>query len=104
MGQVIYGTNTWYTDQVIFEPQVGRLYVYRLSFLANIGIGTYSVQTALVDGKSHITANYEWRDLSLIFTVMNVDKTFFMGCSWMQPRISIETDGPLSIISGADAG
>jgi lipopolysaccharide transport system ATP-binding protein len=45
----------------------------------------------LVDSDSHLTANYEWRDLALVFNVVNVDKWVFDGAAWLQPQISIET-------------
>jgi lipopolysaccharide transport system ATP-binding protein len=34
--------------------------------------------------------NYEWRDLAHIFTVVNVDKTYFVGLSWMPPEMRIQ--------------
>ncbi len=90
LGQVMYGTNTWLTEQVISCPQVGSVYAFRISFAANLGVGGYSVQTALVDRDTHLTANYEWRDLALVFDVINIDKAHFAGCMWNEPKISIE--------------
>jgi len=90
LGQVMYGTNTWLTEQVISCPRVGSVYAFRISFDANLGVGGYSVQTALVDRDTHLTANYEWRDLALVFDVINIDKTHFAGCMWSEPKISIE--------------
>lgn len=90
LGQVMYGTNTWHTDQAINQPQSGNEYLFRIAFPANFGIGSYSVQTALVDRDTHLTANYEWRDLALVFNVININKTQFAGCLWNEPEISIE--------------
>jgi lipopolysaccharide transport system ATP-binding protein len=90
LGQVMYGTNTWHTDQVIENPQSGDEYLFKIAFPANFGIGSYSVQTALVDRDTHLTANYEWRDLALVFNVINMNKTQFVGCLWNEPNISIE--------------
>ena len=90
LGQVMYGTNTWHTEQVINHPQSGDEYLFRIAFPANLGIGSYSVQTALVDRDTHLTANYEWRDLALVFNVININKTQFAGCLWNEPKISIE--------------
>ena len=53
-------------------------------------MGGYSVQIALVDKDTHMTANYEWRDLALVFNVVNVNKTHFEGCLWNEPKILIE--------------
>lgn len=91
LGQVMYGTNTWHTGQIIEAPKAGDRLVFSIRFDANLGVGSYSVQTALVDSDSHLTANYEWRDLALVFNVVNVDKWVFDGAAWLQPQISIET-------------
>lgn len=90
LGQVMYGINTSYTDQIINNPQAGDVYKFNIFFPANLGVGSYSIQTALVDRHSHISANYEWRDLVLIFDVINVDKMHFAGCLWNEPQIIIE--------------
>ncbi|MEZ0121972.1 MAG: ABC transporter ATP-binding protein [Candidatus Reddybacter sp.] len=90
LGQVMYGTNTWHTEQAINSPKAGDEYLFRILFPANFGVGGYSVQTALVDQDTHLTANYEWRDMALVFNVVNVDKTHFSGCLWNEPEILIE--------------
>lgn len=89
LGQVMYGTNTWHTKQIIENPREGDEYQFKIAFQMNLGVGSYSVQTALVDSHSHLTANYEWQDLALIFEVINTDKTFFAGCSWIEPQIEL---------------
>jgi len=90
LGQVMYGTNTWHTEQIINNTQIGNEYLFKIKFSANFGIGSYSVQTALVDSDTHLTTNYEWRDLALIFNVININKTHFTGCLWNEPSILIE--------------
>jgi len=90
LGQVMYGTNTWHTEQVINQPKSGSEYIFKIAFPVNLGIGSYSIQTALVDRDTHLTANYEWVDLALVFNVINIDKTHFAGCLWNEPNISIE--------------
>ncbi|MEP4149539.1 MAG: ABC transporter ATP-binding protein [Halioglobus sp.] len=90
LGQTLYGTNTWHTKQVINNPKVNSKYEFAIEFPANFGVGSYSVQTALVDKDTHLTANYEWKDLALIFHVVNQDKLPFVGTLWNEPLISIE--------------
>jgi len=90
LGQVMYGTNTWHTRQVIDHPQSGDEYLFKVIFPVNLGVGSYSVQIALVDRDTHLTANYEWRDLALVFNVVNFNKTHFAGCLWNEPNILIE--------------
>lgn len=90
LGQVMYGTNTWHAEKVIHQPVSGDEYLFALSFPANFGVGSYSVQTALVDRDTHLSANYEWRDRALMFNVINIDKKQFVGCLWNEPQIRIE--------------
>lgn len=94
LGQVMYGTNTWHTNQVIHNPQPGDEYLFVIAFPANFGVGSYSVQIALVDRDTHLTANYEWRDMALLFNVINIDKTQFVGCMWNEPKIAFEKIAP----------
>lgn len=90
LGQVMYGTNTWHTKQIITNPKVGSSYEFSIRFPVNLGPGTYSIQTALVDSDNHLTNNYEWRDLATVFTVVNINKTEFIGCNWNEPVIEVE--------------
>ncbi len=90
LGQVMYGTNTWHTNQVISKPRIGDEYFYKIAFNANFGVGSYSVQIALTDRDTHLVANYEWRDMVLVFNVININKAQFLGCLWNEPKIMIE--------------
>jgi len=91
LGQVMYGTNTDLKKQKLVAVSANSRYVFNIYFNANLGPGTYSVQTALVSTDTHLVNNYEWRDLALVFNVMNVNKPHFAGCAWMDPRIEIVT-------------
>nr|WP_144732509.1 ABC transporter ATP-binding protein [Extensimonas perlucida] len=90
LGQVMYGTNTWHTGQMIEAACAGQRYEFCIRFPVHLGVGTYSVQTALVDRDSHLGANYEWRDLALVFKVVNVDKYVFDGSAWAEPVIVVQ--------------
>lgn len=89
-GQVMYGTNTWHTGQVVHNPKAGDAYHFKINFAANLGVGSYSIQTALSDRETHLTANYEWWDMAVVFNVVNRDKVQFAGCLWNEPSISVE--------------
>lgn len=89
LGQVMYGTNTWLTKQSIGPVLAGARYQFMVEFPVNFGVGSYSVQTALVDEGTHLGANYEWKDLALVFKVVNVDRTEFEGLSWAEPVIGV---------------
>jgi lipopolysaccharide transport system ATP-binding protein len=90
LGQVIYGTNTSFKKQILNDLQGGQAVVFNCWFDANIGPGSYSVQTALVSGDTHLENNYEWRDLALLFNVVNSSQVAFTGVAWIEPEIGIE--------------
>jgi lipopolysaccharide transport system ATP-binding protein len=90
LGQIMWGTNTWHTEQIIDNPQAGDEYQFIISFSANFGVGTYSVTIALHDRDTHITANYEWKDLSFVFNVINMNRIHFVGCNWLNTGIKIQ--------------
>jgi lipopolysaccharide transport system ATP-binding protein len=89
LGQVVYGTNTDLTKQPLHAVKAGDVVRFEMSFAANLGPGTYSIQTALVSTDTHLVNNYEWRDLALIFNVININKSNFAGVAWMPPEIAI---------------
>lgn len=90
LGQTMYGTNTWHTGQTMSGLVAGDLLTYRIRFPMNLGPGTYSISTALVSTETHLANNYEWRDLSYVFEVANIDRTKFVGSSWLHPTIEVE--------------
>lgn len=89
LGQVIYGTNTHLKKQAIENVPARSKVDFDIVFPANLGPGTYSVQTALVSNDSHLVNNYEWRDFALVFNVINLNKPHFAGVAWIDPNICI---------------
>jgi lipopolysaccharide transport system ATP-binding protein len=89
LGQVMYGTNTWYTQQILEGLTAGNRYQFDIRFPVNLGVGSYSVQTALVDSNTHLSSNYEWKDQALVFKVVNINRIIFDGTAWAEPEITI---------------
>ncbi|MEG0043700.1 MAG: Wzt carbohydrate-binding domain-containing protein, partial [Massilia sp.] len=67
----------------------GETVEYRFAFPLNLGAGSYSVTTALTSSETHLANNYEWRDLALLFIVMNMNRREFVGSSWLEPAVEI---------------
>jgi lipopolysaccharide transport system ATP-binding protein len=42
---------------------------------------------ALHTADTHVSQNYEWRDLAVVFSVVNADKQNFVGVSWLPPKM-----------------
>ncbi len=89
LGQIIYGTNTQLENKILFNLTAGNDVNFYAEFNMNLGVGSYSIQTALTSSDTHLENNYEWRDLALLFNVINIDKANFVGCAWLHPKIEI---------------
>ena len=84
LGQMIFGTNTFYTKQIIYDLKEREQIVVKVHFEARLGEGSYSAHCSLVESNSHIEKNYHWIDRALVFEVINISKPPFVGCSWNQ--------------------
>jgi lipopolysaccharide transport system ATP-binding protein len=89
LGQVVFGTNTQLMDQVLLDVEPGTEVIFEVAFKANLGQGSYSVQTAFVSTETHLVNNYEWRDLALVFNVVNIRRPHFEGINFMEPQIRV---------------
>jgi lipopolysaccharide transport system ATP-binding protein len=82
-GQAVFGTNTHYLNQSISELHKGECITLRFHFDANFGEGSYSMAIALHSGQTHVMKNYEWRDLAIIFNILNLNKPPSVGTAWL---------------------
>ena len=89
LGQTVFGTNTWHTKQVLLGGNTGSVIEYCVAFEMNLGPGSYSIAVALHADITHVTCNYEWRDLACVFHVSNFNKNDFIGSTWMTPIIEV---------------
>jgi lipopolysaccharide transport system ATP-binding protein len=90
LGQPMYGTNTSLKKLPQDDVQAGEELTYRFAFPMNLGPGSYSIATAISSSETHLVNNYEWRDLALVFTVVNISHDSFVGCAWIDPEIEIQ--------------
>ena len=87
LGQPVFGTNTHHLGIELKDFAEGDRLTLSFTFPANIGLGSYSISTACHVQDTHLAANYEWRDLALIFNVLNLNRTRFEGISWIPPQV-----------------
>lgn len=90
LGQMVFGTNTFNTGQQLSCIMAGESYIFNISCLANLGVGSYSIHASLVRTQSHIEKNYHWIDGAIVFEVFNKDKADFVGCSWNEMSFDIK--------------
>ena len=89
LGQPIFGTNTYHLNQTLTSLKKGEKRSFLFSFDARLGVGSYSVAVALHTSSTHLGKNYEWRDLAVVFTVVNTEQQEFVGVSWLPPELEI---------------
>ncbi|HGT4730379.1 TPA: O8 family O-antigen export ABC transporter ATP-binding subunit [Escherichia coli] len=89
LGQPIFGTNTYHLNQTLTSLKKGEKRSFLFSFDARLGVGSYSVAVALHTSSTHLGKNYEWRDLAVVFNVVNTEQQEFVGVSWLPPELEI---------------
>lgn len=89
LGQPIYGINTHRIDRSLTDLHPGEDVVYRWRFAMNLGKGNYSISVSLSQLDSHLDTNYEWREYSVVFHVINTRYADFIGCAWLEPEVAI---------------
>lgn len=92
VGQDVFGTNTDLHQKAEFSMKKGEVITCFFSFTANLGPGTYSVATSISSTDTHLINNYEWRDLALVFHVVNMNHVYFVGSNWLEPSIKINRE------------
>ena len=76
-------------DAVIMDARAGSRYRVDVTFQNRLGVGSYSVSTALHARDTHLGGNFEWTDLALVFTVGNPHHGFFVGSNWLDARFGV---------------
>lgn len=89
-GHVIWGSNTFFQEQVQTQLKAGEKLHFTLPFECRLGPGSYSVTTALTRGETHLDENFEWSDNCLVFDVINIDKLNFIGSQWLPNTITVQ--------------
>jgi len=95
-GHVVWGSNTWHTDQVLHDLHAGEVVTYSLDFTCTLGPGSYSVSPALVSTDTHLSDNFEWVDNLVVFEVMNMGQPMFIGTNWLDASFSVDRNDPKS--------
>lgn len=89
LGHVVWGTNTWHTEQIQSSVRKDEIVEFVLVFTCTLGPGSYSVSPALVSSHDHLSHNYEWIDNLLVFDVVNVGHHYFIGTNWLDGSFRI---------------
>ncbi len=87
LGQSVFGTTSSDHQIYLVNLKQGDRVDFTICFPMNIGVGSYSLSTAITLGRTHLEGNLQWRDLVLTFSVTNISKASFVGVSWIEPKI-----------------
>jgi lipopolysaccharide transport system ATP-binding protein len=96
LGNDVFGTNTFHCQAPQHNLAAGQRIAVEFSFEAlRLGIGTFSLTTALHTRESHISANYDWWDRALVFQVVHGDGPMAIGVcrlpvrvAWVAPQLA----------------
>jgi lipopolysaccharide transport system ATP-binding protein len=92
LGLSIFGTNTELLKLQLTKLNANNKVECSFTFFANLGVGSYSVAIALTSSSTDMKSNFEWRDLSLVFEVINTRHSQFVGSNWLPPETRISFD------------
>ncbi|RUU12633.1 ABC transporter ATP-binding protein [Mesorhizobium sp. USDA-HM6] len=88
-GHVVWGTNTWHTNQVLSKLEAGDKVECRLHLSCALGPGSYGLSIALHTGHVHIDSNFDWIENVEVFDVINSTDPFFIGTSRLEHAFEI---------------
>jgi lipopolysaccharide transport system ATP-binding protein len=91
LGQLVFGTNTSYTNQELNNVSAGSEFIFVFECVAALGVGSYSTTVAIQAANPVCDGKYHWIDNNIIFDVVNYDKDQFAGVAWTEMKFMINT-------------
>ncbi len=86
-GQDIFGTSTK-NEGFEYDIKENKTYKIKFNLDLNIGIGKYSISTALVVGDNHLDNCLHWLDFATDFEIAGIKGNLFTGINKLYPKIS----------------
>ena len=88
-GQDIFGTNTFH-HQVNLDFKKDKEYLCSFNIPLNIGIGKYSITTAIHSQDTHLDNCSHWLDHATDFEIAGVKGNSFVGICRLEPKINFQ--------------
>ena len=85
-GQDIFGTNSFYQN-ITIDFETNSSYICQFDMPLNIGIGKYSITTAVHSKDNHLENCSHWLDHATNFEVAGVEGELFAGICRLEPKI-----------------
>lgn len=83
LGNDIFGTNTYHLGVDLGKNSPGTVKEVKFTVQANLGIGTYSISTAIHQARTHLEGNFDWWDQALTFQVIAGENKVFTGVNYL---------------------
>jgi lipopolysaccharide transport system ATP-binding protein len=90
VGNEIFGTNTHHLGIGCTSVAPGASFRAVFDLPVNLGVGGYTLTTALHAGAVHLEGNYDWWDRVEAFQVIPNHEAFFVGCSYLPVAARLE--------------
>jgi lipopolysaccharide transport system ATP-binding protein len=87
-GQDIFGTNSHLLDRIV-SMKAGESLCFEYTVLLNIGMGKYTLTTAVHRNSNHVGESYHWCDSILNFEVVGSKDHIFVGLAKLEVGLSI---------------
>ncbi len=88
-GQDIFGTNTYYHD-ILVDLKRDKKYVCVFESVMNVGVGKYTITSALHTNENHIEKCFHWIDNACEFEIAGFKGKPFVGLCRLEPKIEIK--------------
>jgi len=92
LGHVIFGSNTWHHKQILRNLVPGQIVYTRFRFVCDLGPGSYSVSFGVHQSDTHLEDCFHKADNHIVFDVVNADKPFFIGSSYLEHAFETSLD------------
>ena len=92
LGQVIFGTNTALSNQIISDVKKNTIIYFKIEFSCNLAAGDYSISTALCDEENHLKNNYQWQDNIIQFEILDSANKKFEGYCFLDNKINYKRE------------
>lgn len=92
LGQDIFGTNSYFLNQII-SANAGEHWVFEYEMQLNIGPGIYTVSPAVHKDMTHVSECFHWYDAMLNFEVVQSSDFYFIGLAKLYPALHITKTG-----------
>lgn len=92
LGQVIFGTNTALSNQIISDVKKNTIIYFKIEFNCNLAAGNYSISTALCDEENHLENNYQWQDNIIQFQILDSTNKKFEGYCFLDNKINYKRE------------